>query len=229
MAVWSADARRLFFASDVEGRFKAYGRAADGSSPVELEFEDDGSYMPFSPINDERLLVRIRKADGDVAILHLGQPHRIEPLLAGPAQELNAQVSPDGRWIACQSDESGQFDVYVRSFPDVGRRREIVSQGGGVQPLWGPADSGELYYRSLDGAVMAAAVRTAPDLEIGARRELFPNQGYGPASPATVWFYAVSPVDGRFLMTKETTRARASPIRVVVDWLEELNALLPVL
>ena len=86
----------------------------------------------------------------------------------------NPQVSPDGNWIAYESNESGnQFEIFLRPFPDVSGRREKVSIDGGRFPLWGPKGSGELFYVDLNGGMMAAAVKLSPSLSLGGVTKLF--------------------------------------------------------
>ena len=83
-----------------------------------------------------------------------------------------ADVSPDGNWIAYESDESGnQFEIFLRPFPNVSGRREKVSIDGGRYPLWGPKGSGELFYVDLNGGMMAASVKLSPSLSLGRRDE----------------------------------------------------------
>ena len=82
-------------------------------------------------------------------------------------------MSPDGHWIAYESDESGKVEIFLRPFPDVGARREKISLDGGRYPRWGRQGSGELFYVSLDGAMMAASVQLSPSLELGRVTKLF--------------------------------------------------------
>jgi len=138
----------------------------------------------------------------DTNLLRLAQPDRIEPLLAAPEFDQRIPVvSPNGRWIAYESDESStRFEVFLRPYPNVNERREKISLDGGRFPVWGPPDSHELYYQAADGAMMAVAVTTEPDLVIGRPTKLF-HWTPRPASRSGA-AYDVSPLDGRFLMIK---------------------------
>jgi serine/threonine-protein kinase len=228
MPAWSVDGKRIFFASDPDGVFNVFVRSADGSGPATRIYGDADNYMPFFSPDAGRLLLFAQgptARSGDVSVLSLGEPARLEPLIRTEHREGNAHVSPDGRWVAYQSDESGQAEIYIRSFPNIDQRKEPVSRGGGMEPLWGPSGS-ELFYRSLDGAMRAVAVRLMPDLAVGATTDLFPNRTYAGNKVAS-WAYAVSPKDNRFLMLKEQTSAEALPIDVVVNWFEELTRLAP--
>ena len=101
--------------------------------------------------------------------LHIGiqakQIRRVAPLVTTAFAELNTGLSPDGRWIAYQSNASGQFEIYVQSFPNVEDGRWQISTDGGNRPAWGP-DRDELFYLTAD-ALMAVPVRTSPSFEPG--------------------------------------------------------------
>jgi serine/threonine-protein kinase len=165
----------------------------------------------------------------------IGEPGRsstseVRPLLATPFSERNGAVSPDGRWLAYESNESGQFEIYVRPFPEVEAGKWPVSAGGGTRPLW--ARSGrELFYRAPDGAVMGVQV------EAGGGRfrpsppaTLVEARYYGGGSSFLGRTYDVTPDGARFLMIKEggeSTDTAAPAIVVVQHWVEELKRLVP--
>jgi eukaryotic-like serine/threonine-protein kinase len=229
MPAWSVDGKRILFASDPEGVFNVFARSADGSGPSTRIYRGPDNYMPFFSPDAGRLLVFVQgptARSGDVAVLTLQEPVRIEPLIRTEHREGNAHVSPDGRWVAYQSDESGRTEIYIRSFPSVDQRKEIVSRDGGTQPRWGSAGSGELFYRTLDGTMRVVAVKLTPDLTVGATRDLFSSRSYAGALGASR-MYDVSPRDSRFLMLKEQASSDASPINVVVNWFDELTHLAP--
>ena len=128
-------------------------------------------------------------------------PIVLEPLLHSELNHWLGVVSPDGNWVAYESDESGnQIEIFLRPFPNVSGRREKVSIDGGRYPVWGPKSSGELFYVDLNGGMMAASVTLSPGLSLGRVTKLFdwekPPRGISGRA------YDISPVDGRFLMTK---------------------------
>jgi hypothetical protein len=141
------------------------------------------------------------------------------------------QVSPDGKWLAYTSDESGQLQVYLRPFPEVDKGRWPVSTSGGDSPLWSP-DGRQLFYRS-GNAIMAVAVKTEPDLRLGAPKSLFTGTYAASAlkdypDPQNTW--DISPDGKRFLMMKEPgTSAGGGPrkINIVLNWIEELKQRVP--
>ena len=153
-------------------------------------------------------------------------PARIEPLLQAPFSEINAEISPDGHWLAYQSDESNQNEIYVRPFPKVGDGRWQISTGGGMMPLW--ARSGrELFFRN-GSTFLSVAVQTTPTFSAGNPTKVFEGR-YSVAS--TGRNYDVSLDGQRFLMIKDGASPddKATPASMVVveHWFEELKAKVP--
>jgi serine/threonine-protein kinase len=161
--------------------------------------------------------------------LALGSEHRIEPLVHTPFSEQNGEVSPDGRWLAYQSNDSGRSEIWVRPYPDVNGGRWLVSAGAGFQPLWSP-DSRELFYRDLSGALMRVAVERGPGWAVGATTKLFgAGQYYFGAGEAFGRTYDISRDGRRFLMIKDVAsdQSSAPTILVIQNWFEELKARVP--
>jgi hypothetical protein len=192
---WSLDGVRVFFASDREGgAFRVFSVAADGAGAERQEFAGADNYMPMSMPGPGELLVGVTgpgARGGDVAVVTLGQHGQARTLLGKEGLEGNSQVSPDGHWIAYQSLESGSMEVYVRPYPDVERRREQISRGGGVQPLWGKAGSAELFYWDLKGTLKVVSLTLTPNLSVGARRDIPLGDRY--LAQGGTWVYDVSP------------------------------------
>jgi serine/threonine-protein kinase len=151
--------------------------------------------------------------------------------------EENAELSPDGRWLAYQSDESGQFEVYVRPFPDVNSGRWPVSTGGGTRPLWA-RNGRELFYVVTTGAGSAALMRVPIEhrgtFTVGVPSKLFEGRYYftdGVGIAGEERTYDVSPDGQRFLMIKPEGESEEGPAPVnlvlVLNWLEELKRLVP--
>jgi hypothetical protein len=158
----------------------------------------------------------------DLALLDFAKPDHLEPLLNSPADERLGEVSPDGKWLAYESDESGnQFEVILRPLANVRERREIVSVGGGRFPRWGPPGSNELYYVRADGAMMAVPIRLSPSLQIGAPTKLFDWVKPGTRSGRP---YDVAP-NGRFLVTSpvESLAAGVTQVSVILNWAAALR------
>ena len=224
LPVWSPDGRRIFFASNRTGNFNLYAQAADGATPAVEVYAAPGTQMPNGISPDGERLIAVKNFS-DVSVLDLAR-HQLQPLLNNGARTWIGTVSPDGRWIAYESHESGrQVEIFLRPFPDASGRREKVSIDGGRFPAWGPKDSGELYYVDPNGAVMAAAVTLAPVLALGRVTKLFdyvkPPRGIS-GRP-----YDVSPKDGRFLVLKPAVSNPSGTvdISVVLNWTQELQRL----
>jgi serine/threonine-protein kinase len=187
--------------------------------------------MSFAP--DGRLLFSEDVAGNgrDINALSLDGSHRVERVLHGPANETNAIVSPDGRWIVYDSDESGQYEIYVRPYPNAyAGGRWQVSSGGARQPLWSH-DGKEIYFRDFEGAMLAAKVDLSPTFTPGAAVRLFANADYaGSGTSASARTYDLSTDGRRFLMIKLPPTATASierSIVVVLNWFQELDRAWP--
>jgi len=234
LPVWSSDSRRVYFSSERTGNFDIFSQAADGSSPARLEHADPRFQGALSMSADGRYLIASQEFN-DLVIFDLAQS-KVEPLLQGAAKEYLGELSPDGRWLAYDSNESGEFEVYLRPYPDVAASREQVSIGGGGYPQWGPRGSGELYYIGADGGMMAVDVNEGPPLRIGRPTKLFEYKqfAFGVSDYGQFAFglsarpYDVAS-DGRFLIVRtETNDQQPVAVTVVLNWFEELRAQVPI-
>jgi hypothetical protein len=145
------------------------------------------------------------------------------PVVQTSFDEIEGQFSPDARWLAYVSNESGRYEIYLRPFPEPGGKWQI-STAGGAQPRW-RRDGRELFYVASDGQLMAVQVRVAPDsraADVGAPVALFPTRLASGAAIAVAGAlaraqYAVA-ADGRFLMIIAGDAAVASPITIIQNW-----------
>jgi Tol biopolymer transport system component len=135
------------------------------------------------------------------------------------ADRAYGQFSPDGKWIAYSSTESGRWEIYVQPFPGPGTK-SLVSTAGGISARWGP-DGKELLYIALDDQLMAVPIQLASDGQSAEARTPVPlfTTRVGGALRQTEWtpHYVVAP-DGRFLMNTVVEDANASPITVILNW-----------
>ena len=172
--VWTPDGRQVAFASNRdEPGFNLYWKAADGTGAVERLTESENGQRPYAFTPDGRQLVfleideELRRNLGALSLK--GSP---EPLLATEFDERNAEISPDGRWLAYQSNASGQHEIYVRPFPKIEDGQWLISRGGGMAPLWSP-DGRELFYVAPGTRLMAVGVQTEPSFAPGNAEEVF--------------------------------------------------------
>jgi serine/threonine-protein kinase len=232
LVAWSPDGRYLAFGSDRFGISNLFRQLADGSGSEERLLDSDRLHQPLSFAPDGRLLfsAEVPGASRDIHALSL-DTRAVQPVIESPGSDLTAEVSPDGRWIAYDSDDSGQFEVYVRPYPDtVASARVQISSGGGRQPLWS-RDGSELFYRDFDGALIAVPVTLHPSFSARPAVELFKEPSYlGRGSAASGRTYDVSPDGSRFLMIKQNQAddVPARSIVVVLNWFEELQRLVPI-
>ena len=153
---------------------------------------------------------------------------RVEPLLGTSFEEKNPRISPDGRWLAYESDESGQFEIYVRHFPDVARQRYPVSNGGGTRPLWTQGGR-ELLYESPTRQLMSVEVEPTSSWQAGKPTALFDASDFWSAPYTTPPTYDVSADGTRFLVIKliapSDSQSTTASIVIVSNWFEELRSL----
>ena len=229
--VWTPDGKRVAFSRALGGFAEIYWQAADGSGTGEAltkgsgrnmlptGFLPDASALLYEPTIDPRDIGMVRVA-GD-------QPSTWTPLLAGAANERGGTVSPDGRWLAYQSDESGRAEIYVRPFPRVDAGLWQVSTAGGTRPRWG-RNGRELFYIAggTGLAVMSVAVDAGATFMAGSPVMLFQGNYIAPNTGRLT--YDVSLDGKRFLMIK-AAEAEATPPQIIVvhNWLEELKRLVP--
>ena len=233
------DGERVVFGSNrADGVTNLYWKAADGTGDVHRLTTSDDVQVPSSFTPDGKtLIIAAVTADGliDLGALPMDGAGDVEWLLSEEFYEGYAEISPDGHWMAYASFESGQFEVYVRPFPNVQGGRRQVSRDGGFWPLWGP-DGRELFYQTSGGfgaaavTVMVAPIATEPTLSVGNAVPVFegPYRRLQVNDPRP---YDIAPDGQRFLMLKPVvvdTDARAeAAIILVQNWLDELTTLFP--
>jgi len=223
ISLWAPDGDHVVFQSNRKGVFNLYWKLSSGVGVDELLLESDQSKAPSDWSSDGRFLL-FRSIDPqtgfDLWVLPVSADKKPFPFLKTPFDERNGQFSPDGKWIAYQSNESGRFEIYVQPFPGPGRKFQI-SNSGGTQPRWNK-NGKEIFYVSLESKMMAAPVKLSPDgksLETGTPAALFPVRiAGGPVSAFNKQQYAVSPDGQRFLVNLAADEAAASPITLILNW-----------
>jgi len=239
---WTPDGKRITFESSRAGPTNIFWQLADGSGGLErltnneylnapTSWSPDGQVLAFHEINPttQRDIWVLRMGDpspGSGQALSAGsaQVRQPQPFLRTPFNEADPRFSPDGRWLAYESDQSGRQEIYVQPFPGPGGKWQI-STDGGSEPVWN-RNGRELFYRSGD-KMMAVDIATQTGFTAGTPRMLF--QGPYEKAPIPVSDYDISPDGQRFLMVKSSEQTQAAPtqINVVLNWFEELKQKVP--
>ena len=211
-SIWSLDGRRLVFASTQKGPRDLFQKASNGAGPENVVLADDTDKYPESWSPNSRFLTYMRWARGstpDIWVLPLFGDRKPFAFIGEPFFELASQFSPDGRWLAYNSNESGRSEVYVVPFPGPGARTRI-STAGGDNARW-RRDGKEIFYLELNTLMAAGVAANGSHFEVGAVQRLFdvPTvDGY--------WPYDVSPDGQRFLVN--TVSEAVAPLTIVVNW-----------
>ena len=228
---WTSDSRRLIFSSTRSGASNVYWQSADGTGTIEPLTSASEIQNPLSVTPDgAHLVVSVRtKTGSDLYQLRLdGSNHSHTPLVSTTFEEINGEISADGRWLAYQSNESGRNEVYVRPFPDVDAGRWQVSTSGGSQPLWA-RDGGELFFLDAGSNLMRVAVPKGSSFTPGPPAQILGTLAarFFTAGPGRT--YDVSRDGQRFLMIRTGAAAEQASANIVVamNWIEELNRLVP--
>ena len=222
--VWTPDGRQILFSSDRGGPYGIYQKSADGL----------GSTQPVFQSREQSKAINDLSGDGRYAMYDTAASPETTQLWAFPLfgerkpfayvqgnfGAESAQFSPDGRYVAYSSSETGRMEIYVQTFPQHTGRWEI-STSGGVQPMW-RRDGKELFYLTPDEKLMAVEVNTtSATFQAGIPKLLF----QAPLVPISYWrnIYAPSRDGQRFLMITPASEVKPEPITVVVNWQELLK------
>ena len=164
---WTPDSRRVIFSSTRNGLAALFWRAADGTGTAEPLGEREGVRLPqtVAPVGSVVVVLEGVGANVNLITVSLTGDPVTEDLLVTEFAETSAALSPDGRWCAYQSDASGEFEVYVRPFPDADSGLHPISTNGGTTPPWAP-DGSDLFYED-DGRRLAVPVQTDPTFSRG--------------------------------------------------------------
>jgi len=229
LPVWMPDSKFILFNSTRSGPRNLFRQAADGTGAVERLTTTENNQFPFSISPDGKRLVlgevSSQGSAADVSMLALDGPPQSKPIVQTPFSEYGAQISPDGRWMAYQSNESGQFQIYVRPFPNVDSGRWQVSTSGGTRARWA-RDGRELFYLDGDGTLTSVAVRAdGATFSASNPTKVFEKKYY---AGFNLGAYDVSTDGQRFLMIKDDRpadqAAASANLVVVLNWIEELKA-----
>jgi eukaryotic-like serine/threonine-protein kinase len=221
---WTPDGHYVTFSSNTLGSLELWTKRADGTARAVLQFHEkrgasaarwspDGKWLVFETDTEE-------PGAGDILGIRPGIDTVPVPLVATKFTELSPAVSPDGKWLAYTSNETGQYEIYVVPFPNTRAAKWPVSQRGGTEPLWSHSGK-ELFYRDGAGYLVAVEVKPNPTFSLGHQTALFPAAGF----KSLLWapWYAVAPDDRRFLMVRPVAASNADKLIVIDNWFEELK------
>lgn len=229
--IWAAGGSRVVFNSDRAGARNLFWQAADGTGEAERLTDSPNRQDPTDVSPDGRVIFTELSpiTRDDVMAVSLTSPRVVTPLVQSSFDERNGIVSPDGHWLAYESNDTGHFEVSVRPYPDVSSARWPVSTSGGTRPLWA-RNGRELFYLSSSGALMRVEVVRGPTWA-ATTPTLLIKGGFSTGVPGNDGrLYDIAPNGDRFLMIKEaegSQPAGAGSLVIVQNWFEELKRLLP--
>ena len=217
--VWSPDGKQIAYMSfDVHDRFTLHVRpsSAGGTDQVLYQSNDILRTTDWSPDGSTLCFTRYSgQTHGDVMVISLNGEKQVRGIAQTAYNEEDGRFSPDGRWIAYSSSETGQSEIYVRPYPGPGTSIKI-SPAGGAAPCW-RRDGRELFYVSNDNKMMSVDIReSASSIEGGTARELFPRT-------PIMEVYDAFPDGKRFLINRIIEPTQTDPVTIVVNWTEKLK------
>ena len=222
---WSPDGKEVYYVRDRDGTAVGglFAHKADGTGGARPLEASKRLLAQATPSRDGRwLLTRTAISDAtgsDILGKRTGDTAWV-PLIATPASEGYPALSPDGRWLAYQSNESGTFEVYVRPFPETASAKWQVSTSGGAQPLWA-RNGRELFYINGNNEMVVAAVRPGPTFLVGEQETLFPVTSF--AVGGGVISYSLTPDDRRFVFLQEGESVQQSELVLAEHWFQTLQ------
>jgi Tol biopolymer transport system component len=220
--IWSPDDSRIVFESNRKGSDDLYQKVSSGTgNDEEFLAQEDRLLVPADWSSDGRFVVcnlidAKTKRGWDLGLYSVAEK-KTSLFLSTPANEANGRFSPDVRWLAYASDESGRYEVYVQPFPGTGGKWQISTAGGG-QPIWN-RNGKEIFYMSADNKLMAVDVKADSGFEAGTPRALFDVR----LKSGTGWRYDISPDGQRFLANTVVGEVKANPITLVLNWAAEIK------
>jgi len=221
--IWTPDGKRVTFNSDRSGSINIYWKVADGSGDAEQLTSNQNTKYPNSWSPDGRTLI-FTEIDPvthmDIWELSTDGDRKAEPLVVTNSADELLSLSPDGRWLAYTSDESGEFQIYVRPYPLTEERHQVSTAPGSEEPIWSQSGD-ELFYRN-GLRWMSSVITTEPEFKWEEPQELFRGNYVNVRGHS----YDVAP-DGRFLLLQSEQPLTITKLHVVLNWFEELKRLVP--
>ncbi|MGH9316914.1 MAG: protein kinase domain-containing protein, partial [Thermoanaerobaculia bacterium] len=221
---WSPDGSRILFMSLRKNHPDLYQKSASGAGSEDSVLASERTKYPTDWSPDGRFILYEAldpKTNLELWALPVGGDRQPVPFIKTTFGVSHGQFSPDGRWVAYASNESGKREIYVAPFPGPGGNWK-VSSAGGSEPRW-RRDGKELYYMAPDGKLMTVDVKAGAKFEADAARPLFQTRRREHISAADLFSYDVSADGQRFLVNTDVGEAASSPLTVVLNWTAELK------
>jgi eukaryotic-like serine/threonine-protein kinase len=214
--MWSPDDSQIVFTSSRGPAFNLFVKKSDGAQEEKTLVESIQDKYPNSWSKDGKYILFMDGAE----VKYLTLPEKkVTPFLKVAGTARSGQISPDGKWVAYASNESGKWEVYVTSFPDAKGKWQI-SNGGGEEPRW-RNDGKEMFYLSSDWKLMAAEVKTAGGFDASTPTALFQVEGRESAATSEQYMYDVSPDGQKILVNALVKGEEAPPMTVLLGWGEK--------
>jgi serine/threonine protein kinase len=219
---WSADGRQTYFTSNEDGPYDIFVKAADGSGDKQLVVKFDkgqfgGAFVAASPDGKYLAFVMIGPAGKlDIYTVALTGDRIPHPFIHSPANDSVPTFSPDGKWLAYESNQSGRIEIYITRFPEGGAQYQ-VSTNGGDRPVW-RRDSKEIFYREYLTLMAVEVKPKGRTIDLGAPKPLFEVAAHNLSGR----WYDIAP-DGRFLMNGSPSQTQTKNFELVVNWPAKLT------
>ena len=226
--VWMPDGDHVVFSATAEGERVLVSRSLAGGAGARLSQPETIVWAQGASADGRFVIVEHTSETRDLSLVDV-ESGAMEPWLHTDANERNADLSPDGEWVAFESDRSGTSEIYVAPFAGGEAGMQRVSTNGGVMPLWGP-NGREVFYRRLEPDEMVAVdFDPTASVRFGNPTSLFPTDDYAFIAPGGRRSFDLAPDGERFLMMRPMPESDSpNDVVLVENWFEELNRLVPV-
>ena len=218
VAAWSRDGSKIAYRSNVLTGTAVMVKPTSGLEPAKPllsgPLEDDMFPNSWTP-DDRQILCTYQSPQGVHLLLIQLEDGKQIPFLPSKSNQTNGQISRDGKWVAYASDESGQWEVYVTTFPGAAGKWQ-VSRGGGTEPRW-RGDGKEIFYLGPGGMMMSVSVNTEGTFTTGQPTQLFQFHGRAPISSTDTFSYDVSNDGSRFLVNRYLKPEHVDPLTIVLN------------
>jgi eukaryotic-like serine/threonine-protein kinase len=217
MPIWSPDEKQLVFSDNREAQFQLYLKNSDGSQEEKAIPQEGADRFPNDWSHDGKYILYERGPD----LWYVSLPDfKATEFLKAASTLRTGRFSPDGKWVAYASNESGKWEIYVTSFPEAHGKWQ-VSNAGGIQPRW-RGDGKELFYLSPDDKLMSVSVKTGANFDAGTPAALFQSSPREFGATSEQFFYDVTKDGQKFLINTQLKSAK-TPISVVLNWTANLK------